>query len=91
MTDDLRAAACRILNLDGTGADALALAHAYLADEGWPHLTNASRAKLYAACRSVGVVMDGKWLSESAIEAIEKLAAENARLRAVTEDPYDAP
>ncbi len=41
--------------------------------EKWPNLTHQNRDKLYQTIKSVGISMDNKWLSDAAIETIEKL------------------
>lgn len=43
--------------------------------EQWPLLTHQKRDELLTACYQAGVNSAGKWLSECAIEAIEKLEA----------------
>lgn len=53
--------------------------------EDWPHITAENRAKLYAACIAAGTATEDKWLSEVALETIERLRTENAALRA--DDP----
>lgn len=49
--------------------------------ENWPNLTHQCRDALLAAVQSAGVDITGKWLSEAAVEAIQKLQQEIAELR----------
>lgn len=59
--------------------------------ENWPNLTHQNRERLHALCKSVGVVMDDKWLSDAAIEAIEKLSIPAGDLMAVGGGAEDVP